>query len=896
MSHTPAMTPRQAIRPLHSRSVIAHSLTILVFWVASVVTQVAFAADIQLAWDSVSDSRVAYYEVHHGLTSGAYADKVTTTATTATVAGLTVGQTYYFAARACEAGGANCSPFSNEVSTVVPGTPPALAITTASLANGTVGLGYSATLTATGGVAPYSWSIASGSLPSGLTLNSTTGVISGTPALVATANFTVRVRDSASAAATSSKALSISVAAAPTSVTIWPSTAVPGVVDGGADSSVELGVKFRSDVAGTVTGIRFYKASTNTGTHVGSLWSSTGTQLATVTFTNETASGWQQANFSTPVAIAANTVYVVSYHANNGHYGADQGYFATTGVDNPPLHALANGVSGGNGVYAYGTSSVFPNQTWNTANYWVDVVFSPASAPTLQSIAVTPSSPTLAIGATQQFTATGSYSDGTTQNLTAQASWTSANATVVSIGSGGVATGVAAGQATISATLAGVTGKSGNVQVLPPAPVAEFAASTQVGVTPLTTTFSCKSTGEITARRWDFGDGTTGTAATAVHTYTTAGSYTVSLWVSGPGGEDTEVKSAFITVNTPAPVAGFSADVRQGSTPLAVNFRNDSTGQFTASTWSFGDGATSTQTHPAHTYTQPGLYPVTLTVSGPGGANTLTRNAYIQVDGPELPMEIGELTVNDQWQRVDFQTPFADPIVVATPIGNEDGAPAVVRVHGVDSLGFWIRVQEWDYLDGRHGYETVSYMAMERGRHQLPDGAWVEAGRLPKGNIAMTAAAFTQPFAEVPVVFATVTSIKEADAVVARLHAISVTGFQFRMQEQQANKQKHLPESIDYIAWEPSFGVVNGLRYEVGTISGGVSSKIKTVVYQAAFTQSPLFLADLQTTNVADPANLRWANRNEVTVDLWVSEEQSKDTEVGHQAEATGYFAAEEQP
>jgi hypothetical protein len=150
-------------------------------------------------------------------------------------------------------------------------------------------------------------------------------------------------------------------------------------VDEGPDSSVELGVKFRSDVAGKITGIRFYKATANTGTHVGSLWNSAGTKLAAATFSGETASGWQQVSFSTPVAITANTVYVASYHANNGHYSADVNYFASRGVDNPPLHALANGVSGGDGVYRYGTTSAFPNQTWYSANYWVDVVFAPSN-------------------------------------------------------------------------------------------------------------------------------------------------------------------------------------------------------------------------------------------------------------------------------------------------------------------------------------------------------------------------------------------------------------------------------------------------------------------------------------------------------------------------------------
>ncbi|MGH2944191.1 MAG: DUF4082 domain-containing protein, partial [Solirubrobacteraceae bacterium] len=136
---------------------------------------------------------------------------------------------------------------------------------------------------------------------------------------------------------------------------------------------------FRSDTSGTVTGIRFYKSAANTGTHVGSLWSSTGTLLARVTFTGESASGWQKAAFSTPVAITAGTTYVASYLAPNGRYSADSGAFATTGTDNVPLHALANPLSA-NGVYAYSTTSTFPASTFNATNYWVDVLFAPAGS------------------------------------------------------------------------------------------------------------------------------------------------------------------------------------------------------------------------------------------------------------------------------------------------------------------------------------------------------------------------------------------------------------------------------------------------------------------------------------------------------------------------------------
>lgn len=154
---------------------------------------------------------------------------------------------------------------------------------------------------------------------------------------------------------------------------IWPASAVPGTVTDDDPNAVELGLKFQSTVPTTVTGVRFYKGPGNTGTHSGSLWSSTGTLLATVTFTSETASGWQQALFPHPVAISANTTYIISYHTAVGAYSADTGFFANQGVTSGTLQALADGAAGGNGVYLYG-SSAFPSQSYKASNYWVDVV------------------------------------------------------------------------------------------------------------------------------------------------------------------------------------------------------------------------------------------------------------------------------------------------------------------------------------------------------------------------------------------------------------------------------------------------------------------------------------------------------------------------------------------
>lgn len=172
-----------------------------------------------------------------------------------------------------------------------------------------------------------------------------------------------------------STATAPSVPASAAAMSVWTPAAVPGTITASDGSSVELGMKFRSDVAGQVSGVRFYKGPQNTRTHTGHLWNSSGALLGAVTFQNESASGWQQANFANPVSIQANTTYVISYYAPQGHYSFDKGCFSSA-VNAPPLHALQNGADGSNGVYSYGSGG-FPNQSWNAGNYWVDAVFTP---------------------------------------------------------------------------------------------------------------------------------------------------------------------------------------------------------------------------------------------------------------------------------------------------------------------------------------------------------------------------------------------------------------------------------------------------------------------------------------------------------------------------------------
>ncbi|WP_345774844.1 DUF4082 domain-containing protein [Rhizobium sp. K102] len=261
---------------------------------------------------------------------------------------------------------------------------PVLAVQTAAQ-NATVGSAFSFTLPTTtftdvdsGETLAYSATAADGTaLPSWLSFNASTRTFSGTPTTSGTYGVRVTATDLGGLAANETFNIAVSTTSS-TSYSLFSASSTPAQTNLNDGQQLELGVKFTSNVAGDVTGIKFYRSANDNGQNVVDLWTSTGTKLATATFTNTTASGWQTVNFATPVTIAANTTYVASYHTT-GAYVATNNFF-TTAVTNGPLTAPSSAVAGGNGVYAYGgsaTAGLFPTNTYNSANYYADVVFRP---------------------------------------------------------------------------------------------------------------------------------------------------------------------------------------------------------------------------------------------------------------------------------------------------------------------------------------------------------------------------------------------------------------------------------------------------------------------------------------------------------------------------------------
>lgn len=173
-------------------------------------------------------------------------------------------------------------------------------------------------------------------------------------------------------------------------------------------------------------------------------------------------------------------------------------------------------------------------------------------------------------------------------------------------------------------------------------PLAAFEATPVSGKAPLTVVFTDQSTNNPTTWLWDFGDGINSAEQNPEHTYQEAGDFTVQLTVSNDFGSDTKTKADYIEVEAAGgvPNAAFSGTPSMGIAPLTVNFTDQSTYNPTSWQWDFGDGNTSTQQSPEHTYQNAGFYTVQLEVSNNYGGDSEIKNNYIiatTIDGIGQP-------------------------------------------------------------------------------------------------------------------------------------------------------------------------------------------------------------------------------------------------------------------
>jgi hypothetical protein len=346
-----------------------------------------------------------------------------------------------------------------------------LHINTSSLASGAQGVPYGAGLSASGGTPPYAWSLNSGSdpLPPGLSLSST-GAISGTPAASGTFPFTVRVTDASNPQQIATKILSITIAA-PTLISIAVTPANPTIQVGATRQFTATGTYSDSSTqnltgsatwASSNTGVATISSaglamamgvgSTSISARVGGVTGSTMMTVSPATLiitTSSLATGTQNTVYSANLAASGGTLpYSWSLAAGSGPL--------PTGLTLSSSGAIS-GTPTATGVFSFKVRVTDSGNPVQNAEKDLSITI---AAPTLLSIAVTPANPTSQVGSTRQFTATGTYSDSSTQNLTGSATWASTNTGVATINSAGLAAAVTVGSTTVSATLNAVTGST----------------------------------------------------------------------------------------------------------------------------------------------------------------------------------------------------------------------------------------------------------------------------------------------------------------------------------------------------------------------------------------------------------------------------------------------------
>ncbi|MEM9100022.1 MAG: hypothetical protein AAGC79_16020, partial [Pseudomonadota bacterium] len=276
--------------------------------------------------------------------------------------------------------------------------------------------------------------------------------------------------------------------------------------------------------------------------------------------------------------------------------------------------------------------------------------------------------------------------------------------------------------------------------------------------------------------------------------------------------------------------------------------------------------------------------------SGGTAANESSGGGSVPADPGPAPassgqLEIGSVTVQqsspDQWFSVTFSQAIPDARVVMGPLSHNGGDPAFARVRNVDETGFEFQVEEWDYLDGWHVAETISWMAMTAGSHTLPTGQTITAGRVTAANTDAVTVDLSG-FTETPAVFAQVTSGSGPNPVMNRVDKVSTTGFSVRMQEEEGLDQFHVPETIDWIAVDASIG--GSVALDAVDHSG--------TTFDFDLSGNEAIFAAMQTENGSDPAVLR-VEATDASAFIFVDEEQSRDRETWHVEEQVAVFVSD---
>ncbi len=274
-------------------------------------------------------------------------------------------------------------------------------------------------------------------------------------------------------------------------------------------------------------------------------------------------------------------------------------------------------------------------------------------------------------------------------------------------------------------------------------------------------------------------------------------------------------------------------------------------------------------------------------------AEPLTEIVEVAV-GQSGMLETPPQTGPDDWFSVTFDNGQIIPnAVVVVMVNTENGGAAVTaRVRNVTDTGFEYQIDEWDRADGAHPSETISWVAMQAGRHVLPDGTVIQAGNVTAENETVENVQLVD-FTDAPVVLSQVSTANDPSAVTTRMANVTNTGFDVRLQEEEAASSRgpgggvHGAETVGYIAIQaaPGSSVTTGLTGD------NVTHQQTNLSFPTAFAAVPAFFAQMQTLDGADTAAVRGRTIDANGASFFIEEDVSLDNETNHTTENVGYVA-----
>ncbi len=271
----------------------------------------------------------------------------------------------------------------------------------------------------------------------------------------------------------------------------------------------------------------------------------------------------------------------------------------------------------------------------------------------------------------------------------------------------------------------------------------------------------------------------------------------------------------------------------------------------------------------------------------------------LQITGLPSPdvaiMESGTVMVENAdgatWQTITFDQPIENAVVSMMINTLSDIDPATIRVRNITDTGFEFQIDEYDYLDGIHGTETISWVAVAAGEHVLSDGTIIKAGTVEEDAAGNSNVAFggTETFSGAPIVLTQVSTVNEDTAILTRVQTIDANGFNLRLSEQEAgagvNGGTHATETVGWIAIEAG----DGTLLSTGLTGDGVNHNTANITHNGGFANT-VFIAQMQTRDGGDPATVRGVSFDGTNASLFIEEEASADAETNHTGENVGYL------